>query len=351
MKTTPSSSGLEPGLLFDNRYQLEEIIGHGGMGEVWAATDTSLESPVAIKVLHGSIVHDEAHRKLFAREARVMEALGDMSRHITRVLAHGVLDDGVPYLIMERLKGEGLEALLKRQKILPLPQVVDIVSQLCKALAITHAEGFVHRDLKPPNIFICPDHDEKIFVKLLDFGVVKALSEVNENTAQENVVGTPNYMSPEQLTPHAKTDHRADLFAVGAIAYRCATGRVAFGKGNIKEVMDNVRSASPPPPTSINPSLPPEFDAFIARCLAKNPDERFQSARDLVDALQRILDIPEEGRPSIVSMPRKASIHPKPQKSGRGLWLALLALALLGGGLVAFSKLSGPSPTPPHASP
>lgn len=356
MKPIPASSaGLAAGLVFDNRYRLEEVIGYGGMGQVWSATHTSTGQIVAIKVLHENILQDDDARVRFEREARVMESLGDMSRHITRVLEYGVLSDGVPYLIMERLQGEGLDLLLKRQKVLPLPQIADITRQLCKALAVTHAEGIIHRDIKPPNVFLCPDRDnpEKLFVKLLDFGVVKVLAEAGESTLQGQLIGTPNYMSPEQLTPKMGIDHRADIFAVGAIIYRCATGRVAFGKGTPQEMVQRVLHETPAAATSINPSLPPEFDAFLARCLAKRPEERFQSVRELADILTLLAEDPAAARVSL--LPRShdglsssqlalPAIQPAsgtpavapPRSSSSPLVWVLLALVLLGGAVFAF---------------
>lgn len=356
MKPIPASSaGLVAGLVFDNRYLLEEVIGYGGMGQVWSATHVTTKQNVAIKVLHENIIQEEDARIRFEREARVMESLGDMSRHITRVLEYGVLSDGVPYLIMERLKGEGLDMLLKRQKVLPLAQIASIVEQLCKALAVTHAEEIIHRDIKPPNIFLCPDSDdpEKTFVKLLDFGVVKVLSEAGESTLQGQIIGTPNYMSPEQLTPKARIDHRADIFAVGAIIYRCATGRVAFGKGTPQEMVQRVLNEMPPQATSINPALPPEFDAFLARCLAKNPEERFQSVRELVDTLRLIAEDPAAARVSLLprtdslsssqlALPAISPVRPlgassSAKKSAPVMWV-VLALMLLGGAVVFFLR-------------
>ncbi|MDW8250041.1 MAG: serine/threonine-protein kinase [Myxococcales bacterium] len=354
MKPIPASSaGLAAGLLFDNRYRLEEIIGYGGMGQVWSATHVSTGQNVAIKVLHENILQDEDARVRFDREARVMESLGDMSRHITRVLEYGVLSDGVPYLIMERLKGEGLDLLLKRQKVLPLPQIADIARQLCKALAVTHAEGIIHRDIKPPNVFLCPDPDnpEKIFVKLLDFGIAKVLAETGESTLQGKLIGTPNYMSPEQLTPKVAIDHRADIFAVGAIIYRCATGRVAFGKGTPQEMVHRVLHETPTPATSINPALPPEFDLFLSRCLAKRPEDRFQSMRELIDILDLLVEDPAAARVSLLprshdrlSGSQLAFPTPSPTPKSQALtsWISspllwvLLALFLLGSTVLVF---------------
>jgi serine/threonine-protein kinase len=347
MSTPSSSTSLTPGTVLDNRYRLDEIIGNGGMGQVWSAQNVQLGHVVAIKVLHDTVVNSEEPRMRFAREAKVLEQLGDMSKHITRVLEYGVLGDGVPYLVMERLKGEGLEVRLKRQKVIPLPEVADIVGQLCKALSITHAENIVHRDIKPQNIYLCPDPEDpaKIMVKLLDYGVAKAVSKAAaENTPRGQIIGTPNYMSPEQIQTDAVVDHRADLFAVGAIAYRCATGRVAFGKGNAQELAQRVLAAMPTAPSSLNPALPPEFDAFITRSLAKSPADRDQSARELAEALHRVA---EEGRHYSPPAPATSLAPPKKKSSGGlvvGVVLVVIALAAVGGLLLRSSAGNAGSP-------
>lgn len=333
-----SSTGLATGVVLDNRYRLGESIGDGGMGKVWEAEQLSLGQTVAIKVLHGNVMYDDEPRARFAREARVMAQLGDMSRHITRVFEHGVLEDGVPYLVMERLRGEGLDACLKREKVLPIGRVADVIEQLCKALAVAHAEGIVHRDLKPANIFLCTDEDGCLWVKLLDFGVAKALAEVGEQTGKDQVIGTPNYMSPEQLQTDATIDHRADLFAVGTIAYRLATGRVAFGKGTMQEMAQRILSATPAAPTSINPSLPRSFDEFITKAIAKSPADRFQSARELSEALRKLVDEHVAGGsrvsalrldPASESVPSAAlSLAPSSKKASKGSSGTIIAVVL-----------------------
>ena len=258
------------------------------MGQVWAAQHLTLGHHVAIKVLHGNIMSAAEPRARFEREARLMAQLGETSRHITRVIEHGVLSDGVPYLVMEHLRGEDLAIRLKRDKALPIAKVAEIVAQLAKALSAAHAQGVVHRDIKPANVFLTTDEEGNDLVKLLDFGVAKAVSDGNEQTMAGQVIGTPNYMAPEQLTGETVVDHRADLFAVGSVAYRCAVGKSAFGKGSISEMAMRVVSMQPAPPSSVNPSLPPSFDAFIAKCMAKSPSDRFQSARELADALTTV---------------------------------------------------------------
>jgi eukaryotic-like serine/threonine-protein kinase len=360
------STKLEPGVVLDGRYRLTGHLGGGGMGQVWAAQHLTLGHHVAVKVLHGHIMSSAEPKARFEREARLMAQLGESSRHITRVIEHGVLADGTPYLVMERLRGEGLDALLKRTRALPLAELADIVSQLCRALAVAHGEGVVHRDIKPANIFLCRDEDGRLLVKLLDFGVAKALLDAGDQTVSGQVIGTPNYMSPEQLTGEATIDHRSDLFAVGSIAYRCATGQTPFGKGSISEMAMRIVSMSPRPPTSLNPSLPLSFDAFAGKALAKRPSERFSSARELSDALLAIVREAGSGAHLIAALPPPpdsglASVAPPSlgdsvtqppakQPSRRGmLWIGaagVLVLLLVGARAVLSSSAAERAPDP-----
>ena len=165
------------GLLVGERYRVVERLGQGAMGAVWRAEHTSLGSAVAIKFLHQAIASERDARARFVREAKIAARLGELSRHVTRVSDHGVLAGGTPYLVMELLRGEGLDERLKRQARLPMELVVTIATQLCRALQVAHDSGVVHRDLKPANVFLCVDEDDAPLVKLLDFGVAKALLE------------------------------------------------------------------------------------------------------------------------------------------------------------------------------
>jgi len=309
---------LEPGDVLENRYRLIELLGGGGMGQVWAAQHLTLGHIVAIKVLRGSVMNSSEPRARFEREARLMARLGEMSRHIARVSEHGGLADGTPFLVMELLRGEGLDAALKREKVLALDYVAQIVAQLCKALTVAHAEGVVHRDIKPANIFLCVDEDGGLLVKLLDFGVAKARSELGgEQTVAGKVIGTPNYMAPEQLTGDIPIDHRADLFAVGSIAYRCATGKTPFGTASLSEMAVRIVTMTPRLPSSLNARLPVAFDTFAERALSKQPEYRFQTAKEVADALSGVLRRPDydsmppsRQRPAAVSSPYVALPQP-----------------------------------------
>jgi serine/threonine-protein kinase len=281
-----SSLQLQPGALVAERWQLVERLGSGGFGSVWRATHTTLAHDVAIKFLHVGEV-TAIGRARFEREARIAARLGEASRHITRVIDYGVFRATIPYLCMELLHGETLSQRLRREQRLPLHVAARMIVQLCRALQVAHTAGVIHRDLKPSNVFLSStDLEDEVLVKLLDFGIAKSTAEQDgdETTRQGTVVGTPSYMSPEQILSK-KLDHRADLWGVAACVYRMVCGRSPFGQGGFAELGLRILATDPLPPSAIVPELPKAFDAWMAKALARSPEERFQSARDLADAL------------------------------------------------------------------
>src|SRR4051812_9746941 len=258
-----SLAALHEGVLVADKYRLIKPIGEGAMGHVWSAQHATLGHTVAVKFLHGSVAMSAEPRARFEREARLAARLGEASRHITRVTDHGVTSEGTPFLVMELLSGEGLEVRLKRERRLPFFLITKIASQLCRALHVAHGAGVIHRDLKPANVFLCEsEEDGEVFVKLLDFGVAKATLEAEENqqTRAGALIGTPNYMSPEQIVGDSAVDARSDLWAVAAIVYRMAVGRAPFGSGSLSELAMRIVSTEPPQPTTLAPDLPHEFD-------------------------------------------------------------------------------------------
>jgi len=289
---------LREGVLVADKYRLLAPRGEGAMGSVWSAVHITLGSQVAIKFLHGSVASSAEPRARFEREAKLAARLGEASRHITRVMDHGVTGEGTPFLVMELLKGEGLDGRLKRERRLPMTLIAKITSHLCRALNVAHGAGVVHRDLKPANVFLCDSQDESdVFVKLLDFGVAKATleNEENQTTRAGALIGTPNYMSPEQIVGDSAVDSRSDLWAVAAIVYRMAVGKAPFGSGALSELAMRIVSTEPPQPTSLAPDLPPEFDLWVKKGLAKKADQRFQTARDLTDSLSMVAGISSVG--------------------------------------------------------
>ncbi len=296
---TNAESGLtlQPGVIVAEKYRLLEPAGEGAMGSVWKAEHTTLGHTVAVKFLHGAVAKAAEPRARFEREARLAAKLGEASRHITRVSDHGVTEDGTPFLVMEFLQGEGLEVRLKRDRRLPIALVAKITAQLARALHVAHSAGVIHRDLKPANVFLCESPDDgDLLVKLLDFGVAKATLDHDENQATRAgaLIGTPNYMSPEQITGET-LDARSDLWGLAAIVYRMAVGRAPFGSGALSELAMRIVATEPPVPTQLAPDLPQEFDLWAKKALAKKAPDRFQSARDLADSLSMVAGISASG--------------------------------------------------------
>jgi serine/threonine protein kinase len=289
---------LRPGLLVAGKYRLDEQLGSGSMGSVWRARHLTLGHGVAIKFLHASVENSSEGRVRFEREGKLAARLGEASNHICRVTDFGVLRSGAPYVVMELLQGEVLLARLKREQVLDLPLTAAIVAQLCRALSVAHQAGVIHRDLKPANVFLCPgEGGQGVFVKLLDFGVALAPVEDpdTEGTRPGFVVGTPGYISPEQITGEA-LDARSDLWSVAVLVYRMAVGRAPFGTGSMTELGVRILTHQPDPPSRVRPELPATFDAWMKKALAKSRNERFASATELADALLAACSAPAPRR-------------------------------------------------------
>jgi eukaryotic-like serine/threonine-protein kinase len=293
---------LSPGDIFAGKLRLEHRFASGGMGTVWRARNLQLDIPVAVKVMSPAAVETAGFAARFEREARAAAQI--RSPHVVSIYEHGV-HGTLPYIVMELLEGEDLQQRLKRDKRLPLYTTVKIIRDICKALHRAHELGIIHRDLKPANIFLARDMDEEL-VKILDFGIAKLMQDGGGGsiTATGEMMGTPHYMSPEQVKAAKHVDHRADLWAVSAIAFRALTGQVPFG-GHAIDAIQQILTDTAPPPSSVAPDLPPALDAFFARALARDIDARFQSARDLSDALVRLT-----GRESLVELPAPNEADP-----------------------------------------
>lgn len=275
------------GTLIHGRYQLRDLIGRGGMGEVWRARDEALDRQVAVKCLKplGSR-HEESVlavlRERFRREARVAASL--QHRGITVVHDFGE-SDGVLFLVMELLEGRNLSELLSDRRSVPLPaeEVADIADQVASALAYTHERGIVHRDLKPANVMRLTDGT----VKICDFGIARLGHDMGLSaklTSAGMAMGTPHYMSPEQIAG-ATVDYRSDLYSFGCVLYEIATGAPPFDLGDPWAILVGHRDTPPEPPRSRRPELPEELDAFILALLAKDPADRPKDAAALARRL------------------------------------------------------------------
>jgi serine/threonine-protein kinase len=298
---------LAPGRVVAGKFRLHAPLGQGGMGTVWLAQHMSLQTPCALKFLQQSVAESPAYRARFEREAIAAAQL--RSPNVVNILDHGVWE-GVPYIAMELLDGEDLSRRLRRVRILPPRETASIIAQVARALQRAHAAGLVHRDLKPANIFLVRDDDREI-AKVLDFGVAKVDTggESDAITQTGAVLGTPSYMSPEQSQGAKDVDHRSDLWSLGVIAYRCLTGELPFQSEAPGELYMRIIVRPLPVPSRIAP-VPPGFDAWWFRAASRDPAMRFQSARELADALAVALgvtagDITEIGRvgPGFASNP------------------------------------------------
>ncbi len=279
------------GKLIDGKYLVEKLIGQGGMGKVYRGRNVRTESPVAIKTLIPDLVRDDALIKRFEIEAKSASNL----RHPNTIRIFDFGQEGdVLFMVMELLDGQSLEGLLRSEKRLDPRRLIRIMRETCESLAEAHAQGLVHRDLKPDNIFLnrVGDHADGDFVKVLDFGVAKLRDKRYGNatlTQAGMIFGTPRYMSPEQARAF-DIDQRSDIYALGVIMYECLSGEVLFdGNDPVAILIQHVQE--PPVPFAKRvPDLPPmpDLEGVVMRCLAKKPDERYSDVRELIGELERI---------------------------------------------------------------
>jgi serine/threonine-protein kinase len=267
------------------QYALKRKLGEGGMGEVWLAEHALLKRPCAVKFIRPDLAAHPATAARFAREVQAVTGLTHVNT--VRVYDYGQAEDGSFYYVMEYLDGPTLEALVRQEEPLPPGRVVYLLRQVCAALAEAHAAGLVHRDLKPGNVIVAALGGQRDVAKLLDFGLVQDLSaDANDRlTRTGTVLGTPAYMSPEQAAGESAVDARGDIYSLGAVAYFALTGRPPFQGKGLGQLLAAHRSEVPPPLTDLRPEVPADLAAVVARCLAKDPDDRFQSAADLDRAL------------------------------------------------------------------
>ena len=279
-------------------------IGEGGMGAVWLADHTGLNTRVVVKFMLGGLDSSTSARTRFKREAEAASQV--KSPHVVQTFDYGVTGEGVPFIVMEYLEGRDLREEIAARGALDPATVVTIVVQVAKALTKAHAGGLLHRDIKPDNIFLChKDAEDDLFVKLLDFGIAKTPSvegdtDLDGETKTGQVVGTPFYMSPEQVTAQKVVDLRSDLWSLGIVAFEALTGHRPYDGPSFGALAVKIATGEAPRPSQQNPVLPTSVDTWFAKACAREPSARFASARELADGLRAAFE-------GVVSLPPVAS--------------------------------------------
>jgi hypothetical protein len=276
------------GCTLDGKYRVHDLLGEGGMGSVYRGEHLLIGRKVAIKFLHESLQGNEEAVKRFYREGQAAASIGH--RNVVDILDVGVSPEGEPYLVMEYLEGEGLAELIARRGSLDLGSAAGILEQILAALGAAHERGIVHRDLKPDNIFLERQRGQAPGIKLIDFGISKlGGGEGTQLTRDGSMLGTPAYMSPEQIRNSKDVDRRTDIYAAGAILYEMLTGAPPFAGEHYSEILSNVLTLPPRPPRELRADFPEEAWPLIERALAKEPAERFASVDEMLAALTQLV--------------------------------------------------------------
>jgi len=370
------SSEVHEGQILAGKFRIERVLGQGGMGVVVAARHLQLEERVALKFLLPEALGNPIAVERFAREARA--AVKIKSEHVARVSDVGTLESGSPYMVMEYLQGEDLANWVRRYGAMPIPDAIEFLLQACEAIGEAHALGIVHRDLKPANLFVTHRADGSPCIKVLDFGISKLTATASggapelEMTRTQAVMGSPLYMSPEQMSSTRNVDTRTDIWALGVIFYEMLTGRVPFEAETMPQLCGMNLQDPPRPLRQLRPDVPEGLEAIVLRCLEKPRERRFNNVADLALSLapygsavaqrsaQRIArvlgaaGIPSAPNPApfAVAVPGQvvtatdfgASTPKKKSKSWVTLVLGALALLLGGGALLWARGTAAPEP-------
>jgi serine/threonine-protein kinase len=288
------------GEVLAGKYRVERVLGVGGMGVVVAATHLQLEERVALKFLVKDALQSADAVARFAREARA--AVKIKSEHVARVIDVGTLENGAPYMVMEYLEGGDLSQVVHSQGPLPIEDAVEYVLQACEAIAHAHVLGIVHRDLKPANLFLIRRPDGTNAIKVLDFGISKVMpgkgsSSDNAMTRTRAVMGSPLYMSPEQMTSTRDVDGRTDIWALGVILYELLAGQPPFSADTMPQLCGLILSGPTPSIRTVRANIPPALDAVLRRSLEKDPARRYPNIAEFAAALAEFA--PKRARASI----------------------------------------------------
>jgi len=285
-----SSAPVEPGDIIAEKFKVEQVLGAGGVGVVVAARHLQLDERVALKFLLPEAVRSEVDVARFCREAQAAVRL--KSEHVARVTDVGTLDTGSPYMVMEYLTGTDLSEVLDDRGALPVEEGLDYILQACEAIAEAHSIGFVHRDIKPSNLFVSQRSDGSPLIKVLDFGIAKATHQARighgeqELTRTRTMLGSPMYMSPEQVRNSKDVDERSDIWSLGVVLYEVLTGSVPFEGDSVTGVVAAVIGDPLPPLSNKRPDLPQALSEVVSTCLQKDAEDRFQSVAELAYALK-----------------------------------------------------------------
>src|SRR5688572_19420064 len=278
-----------PGEVVASKYEILGLIGSGGMGYVVAALHIELGEMVALKFLRPEALAQEELVERFAREARA--AVRIKSEYVARVMDVGTLPDGVPFIVMEHLEGKDLADVLAEQTRLPIRTAVEYMMQACEALARAHANGIVHRDIKPEHLFLTRHAQGVDIIKVLDFGISKlALTSPASKGSRQFVrtmlpMGSPTYMSPEQIRTAGEVDARSDIWSLGCVLFELIAGTTAFDAPTLMQLSAAILEKDPTPLRQLQPECPPELEAVVAKCLEKDVSTRFQNIAELAVAL------------------------------------------------------------------
>ena len=282
--TLPTASPtISEGSLLARRYRIDGVLAEGGMATVYRAFHLVLERSVAIKVMREELSPAPEAVARFVNEARALAQLS--GPHALRVIDIGRIENGPPYQVLELLDGADLRNVLDERGPLPLAEAFELVRQACEAVSEAHAIGIIHRDLKPENLFLCNEPDGRKLVKLLDFGISKRRSATQNVTVFGESVGSPHYMSPEQMTSPELVDERSDVWSLGVVLFELLTGTTPFHAEAVPFVYARVIGGEPTPLRELRADLPATVQTLLDRCLSKDPARRFASAAQVADAL------------------------------------------------------------------
>ena len=334
----PDSRPLAAGDWIADRYRVLRKIGEGGMGVLYACLDTVLSREVAVKLMQRSLAAEPLLAERLMREARLAAQL---RRHVAQVFDCGMLETGEPYIVMELLSGRDMYAILRESGPLTPADLCHAMLQVCAGLEEAHEKGIIHRDLKPENLFRAEEPDGSSVFKIVDFGVSKQLSNrrLRAQTNPTESVGSPQYMSPEQITTPSEVDTRTDVWSLGVVMFELLTGRLPFGGPGPAQVCASVLTDEVPALSSYRSDVPPVLEFIVRRCLEKNRERRFQSVTEVSAALQAFESSGPAASPTDLARPLLLEPRDEDEQSQAGLtpprprrrWLgAFCALATLG---------------------